>query len=108
MALGNRGMTGEAKGRPRGGSVEALYERSERVESPGTYIAEIIMLGRVFFRTALPCSCGYHLERAGMSSHNAVGINCKLKSALNTKEHMSSKWAKGCMLMIMCVLCDLT
>ena len=59
--------------------METLYERSERVESPGTYVAETVLLGAVFFRTALLCSGGYHLERAGMSSHNAVGINCKLK-----------------------------
>ena len=31
----------------------------------------------VFFRTALPCSAGYHLERGGMPLHDAVGINCE-------------------------------
>ena len=36
------------------------------------------LLGPVFFRTALPCSGGYHLERGGMPLHDApVGINCK-------------------------------
>ena len=35
------------------------------------------LLGTVFFRTALPCSRGYHLERGGMPLHDAVGINCK-------------------------------
>ena len=35
------------------------------------------LLGPVFFRTALQCSCGYHLERGGMPLHSAVGINCK-------------------------------
>ena len=35
------------------------------------------MLGPVFFRTALPCSGGYHMERGGMPLHDAVGINCK-------------------------------
>ena len=29
----------------------------------------------LFFRTALPCSGGYHLERGGMPLHDAVGIN---------------------------------
>ena len=29
----------------------------------------------VFFRIALPCSGGYHLERRGMQLHDAVGIN---------------------------------
>ena len=35
------------------------------------------LLGTVFFRTALPCSGGYHLERGGVPLHDAVGINCK-------------------------------
>ena len=35
------------------------------------------LLGPVFFRTSLPCSGGYHLERGGMPLHDAVGINCK-------------------------------
>ena len=50
------------------------------MESPGTYVTEFhaaILLGTVFFRTALPCSGGYHLERGGMPLHDAVGINCK-------------------------------
>ena len=33
--------------------------------------------GPVFFRTALPCSGGYHMENGGMPLHDAVGINCK-------------------------------
>ena len=35
------------------------------------------LLGPVFFRTALPCSGGYHLEMGGMPLHDAVEINCK-------------------------------
>ena len=35
------------------------------------------MLDLVFFRTALPCSGGYHLERDGMPLHDAVGVYCK-------------------------------
>ena len=35
------------------------------------------LLGTVFFQTALPCSGGYHMERGGMSFHDAVGINCE-------------------------------
>ena len=35
------------------------------------------LLEPVFFRTALPCSGGYHLERSGMPLHDAFGINCK-------------------------------
>ena len=35
------------------------------------------LLGTVFFRTILPCSGGYHLERGGMSLRDVVGINCE-------------------------------
>ena len=35
------------------------------------------LLGPVCFRTALPCSCGYHCESGGMPLHDAVGVNCK-------------------------------
>ena len=35
------------------------------------------LLGPVFFRTALPCSGGYHMERRGMQLHDVVGINFK-------------------------------
>ena len=36
-----------------------------------------LLLGPVFFRTALPCSGGYHLKRVGMPLHDAVGITCE-------------------------------
>ena len=35
------------------------------------------LLGPVFFRTALPCSGGYHRERCGMPFHEGAGINRK-------------------------------
>ena len=35
------------------------------------------LLGTVFFRTALPCSGGYHMERVWMPLHDVVGINFK-------------------------------
>ena len=35
------------------------------------------LLCTVFFRTALPCSGGYHMEKGGMPLHDVVGINCK-------------------------------
>ena len=55
------------------------------------------LLDPVFFRTALPCSNGYHLERGGMPLHDAVGINCKKKAQLlNIEAQVSSTWAKGC------------
>ena len=34
-------------------------------------------LALVFFRTALPCSGDYHLERGGIPLHDAVGVNCE-------------------------------
>ena len=36
-----------------------------------------LLLGPVLFRTSLPCSGGYHMERGGMPLHDGVGINCK-------------------------------
>ena len=37
----------------------------------------LFLLDTVFFRTSLPCSGGYHMERGGMPLHDAVGVNCK-------------------------------
>ena len=70
--------------------------------------ARPFLLCPVFFRTDLPCSGGYHLERGGMPLHDSVGINCKNGAITEIKEQMSSILAKGCMLMIVCVLYDLT
>ena len=39
---------------------------------------------------------------------DAVGINCKRAQLLNIKAQMSRIWANGCLLIIMCVLPDLT
>ena len=36
-----------------------------------------ILLGPVFFRTSLPCSGGYHMERGGMPLQDVFGINFK-------------------------------
>ena len=62
-----------------GGECATMHERSERLESPGTYMSfmQPFLLGTVLFRTTLPCSGGYHMERGGMPLHDAVGINCK-------------------------------
>ena len=35
------------------------------------------LLGPLFFRTALSCSGGYHLESGDMPLHDAVGVYCK-------------------------------
>ena len=45
------------------------------------------LLDTVFFRTALPCSGGSHMERGWMPLHVAVGINCKKGAAT---EHQDS------------------
>ena len=36
------------------------------------------LLGPMSFRTALPCSGGYHLERGEIPLYNADGINRKM------------------------------
>ena len=58
-----------------------MHDRPERMESHGTYVTisftSPFLAGHVFFRTALPCSGGYHMERGGMPFHDAVGMNCK-------------------------------
>ena len=61
------------------------------------------LLGTVFYRTALPCSGGYHMERGGMQLHDAVGTNCKNGAMLKIKAQVSSIWAKGCILTTVCV-----
>ena len=43
------------------------------------------LLGTLFFRTALPCSGGYHMERGGMPLHGAVGTNCKKGATTENK-----------------------
>ena len=55
------------------------------------------MLGPVFFRTTLPRSGGYHLERGGMPLQDAVGVHCKRKQLLKIKTQVPSIWAKVCM-----------
>ena len=61
------------------------------------------LLGTVFFRTALPCSGGYYLENGGMPLYDAVGINCETGATTENQAQVSSVWAKGCILMIVCV-----
>ena len=79
--------------------IRRLRQRSERVESPGTYVTEWVLLGPVFFRTALPRSGGYHLERRG--------INCKKRrNYWKSRRRCQVFWVRGVYLMIVCV-CDL-
>ena len=49
------------------------------------------LLGPMFFRTALPCCGGYHMERGGMPLHDVVGINCK-KGATTENRGSSVKY----------------
>ena len=89
-----------------------LRERSERVESPGTFVTQWVpprpfLLGSVFFRTAHSCSGGYHLDRGGMPLHDAVGINCKT-GATTEYQGADIKYMFQGVMMIMCVLSDLT
>ena len=74
VALGNRGMTVEA-------ARQCAKDRKEWRALVHMQLNENMQLnmqlGPVFFRTALPCSGGYHMERGGMPLHDAVGINCE-------------------------------
>ena len=52
------------------------------MESSGAYVDDPLSRDHfyfvpVFFRTALQCSGGYHLERGGMRLHDAIGVNCE-------------------------------
>ena len=49
------------------------------------------LLFPAFFRTAPPCSGGYHLHRDGMPLHDAVGINCK-KGATTENQDIDVKY----------------
>ena len=49
------------------------------------------LLRPVFFRTALPCSGGYHLERGGMPLHDAVWIY-GIKGATTENERAGVKY----------------
>ena len=93
-----------------------MHERSERVESPGTYVTEWVSRGYFYLalcsfglpteRTALVLSDrpgGYHMERGGMPFHDAVEINCK-KGATTENQGSDVKYmGKGCILMNVCV-----
>ena len=55
------------------------------------------LLGLAFFRTTLPCSGGYHLERGGMQLHDAIRIKCE-KGATSENQGTGAIWVEGCML----------
>ena len=67
------------------------------------------LLGTVFFRTAHPCSDGYHIERGGMPLHDAVGINCKKGETTENQDSEVKYMGKWLYLDdCVCVLPDLT
>ena len=67
------------------------------------------LFGPVFFRTALPCSGGYHMERGGMPLHDAVGINFKKGVTTENQGSAVKYMGKGVYLDdCVCVLSDLT
>ena len=70
-------------------------------------LARQFLLGPVFFLTALQCSGNYHVERGGMPLHDAVGIHCKNIATTEYQGADDKYMAKGCMLIIGCVLSDL-
>ena len=67
------------------------------------------LLDTVFFRTALPSSGGYHMERGGMPLHDAVGINCKKGATTENRDSAVECMGWGVYLDdCVCVLPDLT
>ena len=62
------------------------------------------LLGPVFFRTTLTRSDGYYLERGGMLLHDEAGI--KREKGTTTENQTAD--VKYILLMIVCVLSDLT
>ena len=63
----------------------------------------------MFFRTALPCSGDYHMERGGIPLLDAVGINCK-KGATTENQDSAVKYMGYVVYLddCVCVLPDLT
>ena len=96
-----------------GGGSASMRERSERVESTGKCLTELV--SRCHFCLAL-CSFGpppralVVITRSGEGCRYIMRLRKTVKRAQlpNTKSQMSSIWAKLCMLMIICVLFDLT
>ena len=73
VTFGNRGMTMEAA---RQCEKDWKAWRATVHMSLNDFHADIFAWP-VFFRTALLCSGGYHLERRGMPLRDAIPINCK-------------------------------
>ena len=57
-----------------------MHKRSERVESPGTYVTELVSHGHFYLALCSdhpPILWWFNLERGGMQLHDVVGINSK-------------------------------
>ena len=89
VALGNRGMIVEAARQCRkiGRSGEPWY-LCNRMSFTSAF-----SLRSMFFRTALPCSDHFHLERDGMRLRSTI-IGAQL---LKIKLQVSSTWAMRCL-----------
>ena len=77
VALGNRGM-----------NVEAARQCAKDWKEWRMSFTRPFLLGTVFFRTALPCSGGYHLKRGGMPLHDAVGISATTENQCSGFKYM--------------------
>ena len=100
VALGSTGMTVEA-------ARQFAKDRKEWRALVHMFLNEFH--AAIFawpFRTTLPCSGGYHLERGGIPLHDA-DVNCNRCATTENQGSDVKYMAMGCMLMIVCVLSDL-
>ena len=103
VALGNRGMMVRA-------ACQCAKDQKYWRALVHLYLSFTwsFLLGPVFFRTALPCSGGYHLEGGWDAITGCDWDYYYNKATTIIKAQMSSIMAKGCLLMIVCLLSDLT
>ena len=91
----------------------AMRETPESVESPGTYVTEWVSRGHLWLAL---CSFGppshalvvITWRGEGYRYMMRLGWTVKRAQLLKIKAQLSSIWAKGCILMTVCVLSDLT
>ena len=111
------GLDGWCEGGPReqrndGGGCSTKRERSERVESPGTcnWISFTWLFCLALCSFGPPSLALVIITWIGMGCRYMMRMGDIVKKAqlLKIKAQVSSIWAKGCMLKIVCVLSDLT
>ena len=105
---------GRVRERPRLGWMDGVRVALGKSGEPW-YICNLMsftrqfLIGPVFFRTALPCSGGYHMESRGMPLHDVVRINCKKRATTENQGSAVKYMGKGVYLDdCVCVLSDLT